>query len=150
MKYRNKRIHAIARINRSKQHRLLLSQQRRLFCIYHGIQKMTPPVPLIYLHAYMTFIPTEITSVRSYGRSSTAYAVCPGCGTAMEREYQKHCDSCGQALLWNSFSKGNIKYKVSVPYKTIHTRDTEPMRGISLHANNKSPQIHKPDLYSYI
>lgn len=150
MKHRSKRAHAIRRIKRSKQQRLRFSQRRRLYCIYHGIQKMTPPVLLIYLHAYMTIIPTEVTTVRSYGRSSTAYAVCPGCSLAMERDYQNHCDSCGQALLWNCFYRGNIRHKISIPSKTANRQNAVPARGISLHAKNTSQHNSKPSVCSYL
>lgn len=52
--------------------------------------------------------PKEVTTIRYYRHSKSGYPVCPACGYAMEREYQKHCEECGQRLAWNQFCKNNI------------------------------------------
>lgn len=44
-----------------------------------------------------------IKTFRHY-RDGSEYPNCPRCGTAIERDYQKFCDNCGQRLKWN-FSK---------------------------------------------
>ena len=44
-----------------------------------------------------------IKTFRHY-RDGSEYPNCPRCGTAIERDYQKFCTSCGQRLKWN-FSK---------------------------------------------
>lgn len=33
------------------------------------------------------------------------YPICPRCGEHIEREYQRHCVLCGQALEWSEFKK---------------------------------------------
>lgn len=39
------------------------------------------------------------------------FSVCPQCGGAIEREYMKHCSSCGQKLSWIGFERVKITYK---------------------------------------
>ena len=34
----------------------------------------------------------------------STYPLCPSCNLPMEREYQRFCDHCGQALDWKGFS----------------------------------------------
>ena len=51
-------------------------------------------------------IPMRVSAVRYlfdgvYG--STVYPICPQCNSTMERDYQKYCDRCGQALDWNHY-----------------------------------------------
>lgn len=50
----------------------------------------------------------EVTVFRYFGHQNTGYAVCPNCGYAMEREYQKHCEQCGQLLGWKRFLRNEI------------------------------------------
>lgn len=38
-----------------------------------------------------------------FGR--VVYPICPHCGGHIEREYQRHCVLCGQALEWSEFKK---------------------------------------------
>ena len=44
-------------------------------------------------------------------KNGDAYAVCPQCHRSLEREYQRFCDRCGQALDWRSYSKALIVLK---------------------------------------
>ena len=55
-------------------------------------------------------IPQPVTAVRCYPSCPElfTYPLCPRCGLAMEREYQRFCEHCGQALDWNGFSKALI------------------------------------------
>ena len=39
------------------------------------------------------------------------FPVCPQCGGAIEREYMKHCSSCGQKLSWIGFKRVKITYR---------------------------------------
>ena len=50
----------------------------------------------------------EVELVQYLGYNKTGYAICPKCGYALEREYQQHCEVCGQLLGWNNFSRGEI------------------------------------------
>ncbi len=45
--------------------------------------------------------PMEVTDIVCY--SQEAFAVCPRCKIALEREFQSYCDRCGQALNWKRF-----------------------------------------------
>ena len=47
--------------------------------------------------------PMLIKTFRHYS-SGNEYPDCPRCGAAIERDYQRFCDNCGQRLKWN-FSK---------------------------------------------
>lgn len=47
----------------------------------------------------------EVEEVRKF--TTTSYPVCPCCGITLEREYQLHCDRCGQALAWNVYCSGD-------------------------------------------
>jgi len=44
-------------------------------------------------------------------KNGDAYPVCPHCHISLEREYQRFCDRCGQALDWTTFSKALIVLK---------------------------------------
>ena len=50
----------------------------------------------------------EVTAVRYYNVSTDGYPICPSCGYALEREFQNHCEECGQLLGWKKFSSGKI------------------------------------------
>lgn len=43
------------------------------------------------------------TVCRDSRRPLDTYAVCPSCGTSIEREYQKYCCECGMKLLWKDY-----------------------------------------------
>ena len=48
-------------------------------------------------------VPMAVSSFRYiydtvYG--PTTYSVCPRCECTLERDYQRYCDRCGQALKW--------------------------------------------------
>lgn len=55
----------------------------------------------------ISFIPPamEVKRIRKYGNSS--YPVCPWCALTLDREYQLHCDRCGQPLAWNIYDSGD-------------------------------------------
>ena len=58
--------------------------------------------------AYRT--PMPVTAVRYYPACPDlfTYPLCPRCGLTMEREYQRFCEHCGQALDWKDLSKAII------------------------------------------
>lgn len=56
--------------------------------------------------------PMQITETRHSGGSAWVYYVCPRCGSSVEREYQKYCESCGQKLAW-SFLEAR-QYHISI------------------------------------
>lgn len=39
---------------------------------------------------------------------SSYYAVCPRCGSLLERDYAAFCDRCGQHLGWTDYGKAVI------------------------------------------
>ena len=41
-------------------------------------------------------------------RSGGTFPVCPRCGSAMEREYQRYCDRCGQRLGWKELRRARM------------------------------------------
>lgn len=43
-------------------------------------------------------------------RCGSIYPVCPFCNAAVEREYQKHCSRCGQALEWSSYPETEAEH----------------------------------------
>ena len=55
-------------------------------------------------------LPMSVAAVRCYShcRNNPTFSLCPRCDCTMEREYQSFCDSCGQALGWEQFSKAII------------------------------------------
>ena len=55
-------------------------------------------------------IPMPVVAVRAYPAAPKlfTYPLCPKCSLPMEREYQRFCDHCGQALDWIAFSKAVI------------------------------------------
>lgn len=40
--------------------------------------------------------------------SGGIFPLCPRCGSAMEREYQRYCDRCGQRLGWKEMRQARI------------------------------------------
>ena len=54
------------------------------------------PMPVTHIHCYYC------------SNGMTGYPVCPNCKTTMEREFQRHCDRCGQCLDWKLFSQATI------------------------------------------
>ena len=54
--------------------------------------------------------PMPVTSVRFYPECPDlfTYPLCPRCALPMEREYQRFCEHCGQALDWKAFPKAVI------------------------------------------
>ena len=59
--------------------------------------------------------PSEVTSIRYFTHSKTSSAVCPSCNCSIEREYQKHCDQCGQLLGWKRFIRNDVKVIIIKP-----------------------------------
>ena len=55
-------------------------------------------------------IPQTVTAVRYYPACPhlLTYPICPRCGLTVEREYQRFCDHCGQALDWKCLSKAVV------------------------------------------
>jgi len=48
-------------------------------------------------------IPLSVRHIRKLGNDGY-YPVCPKCNKTMEREFQAHCDRCGQKLKWDRFT----------------------------------------------
>ena len=69
--------------------------------------KVAPALPYMRVELYVEQ-KKEVTAFRYYGYEKTGYPICPNCGYAMEREYQKHCEQCGQLLAWNKFNRNEI------------------------------------------
>ena len=58
-------------------------------------------------------VPMRVSAVRYlfdgvYG--PTTYPICPQCKSTMDRDYQKYCDRCGQALDWKHYSHALIVF----------------------------------------
>lgn len=69
--------------------------------------QVAPALPYIKVELYMEQ-KKEVTDFRYFGYADTGYAICPNCGYALEREYQKYCDQCGQLLGWKKFGRGEF------------------------------------------
>ena len=69
--------------------------------------KVVPALPYMRVELYVEQ-KKEVTAVRYYGYDNAGYAICPNCGYALEREYQKHCDQCGQLLGWKKFIRDEV------------------------------------------
>lgn len=41
-------------------------------------------------------------------RNGDIFPICPRCQITLEREYQKFCDRCGQALNWDTYSNAQL------------------------------------------
>ena len=69
-----------------------------------GDDEKPPPCSVCYR------FPMLVTSVRFYPECPDlfTYPLCPRCALPMEREYQRFCEHCGQALDWDCFSKAVI------------------------------------------
>ena len=56
-------------------------------------------------------VPIRVSAVRTYQDSlfgTTCFPVCPRCRVSLEREYQRYCDRCGQALNWSMYSQARL------------------------------------------
>ena len=84
-----------------KQFRILLSSGKRIPTVW------TPSTPRIKVELLLERS-AEVELVQYLGYTKTGYAICPKCGYALEREYQQHCEVCGQLLGWKKFSQGEI------------------------------------------
>lgn len=51
--------------------------------------------------------PMQVRELAQY-RSGELFPVCPRCKSAMEREYQRYCDRCGQRLGWERLSRALV------------------------------------------
>lgn len=51
--------------------------------------------------------PMAVRELARY-RSGEMFPVCPQCGSAVEREYQKYCDRCGQCLSWKELRRARV------------------------------------------
>ena len=54
---------------------------------------------LLCAMSYRVALP--VTRWVRYAAHGYCYALCPRCGQAMEREYVRFCDRCGQKLRWS-------------------------------------------------
>lgn len=63
------------------------------------------------LHPELVFRrPMPVRAVRCMLLSGrlTGFAVCPQCGSSIEREYQNFCDRCGQMLDWSDYDRSAV------------------------------------------
>lgn len=51
--------------------------------------------------------PMQVRELARY-RSGGTFPVCPQCGSALEREYQRYCDRCGQRLGWRDLRRAQV------------------------------------------
>ena len=49
----------------------------------------------------------QVCELARYGAGGT-FPICPRCGSAMEREYQRYCDRCGQCLGWRELNRARV------------------------------------------
>lgn len=63
---------------------------------------MTTPRVFAAQPKVFRLLPREVQETRTFKNGYT-YAVCPGCGLSMEREFVHYCSNCGQRLSWNGF-----------------------------------------------
>lgn len=74
--------------------------------------------------------PVEVTSIRYFDMAKTSYAVCPACGYAMEREYQQHCEVCGQLLAWNLYAQNAVDViRIGLP-PDYDPSENDPLKGL--------------------
>lgn len=90
--------------SRNRQNRKLfrISQRRKM-----RAAKMAPALPHIKVELYLE-PKKEVTAVRYYHFDTSGYPICPTCGYAMEKEFQKHCEQCGQLLGWKKFIRDEV------------------------------------------
>lgn len=90
--------------SRNRQNRKLfrISQRRKM-----RAAKLAPALPHIRVELYLE-PKKEITAVRYYHFDTSGYPICPTCGYAMEKEFQKHCEECGQLLGWKKFIRDEV------------------------------------------
>ena len=55
-------------------------------------------------------ISLPVTRIRRYTHGDT-YPLCPRCGSCIEREYMRFCNSCGQRLSWRLFSIATVEHR---------------------------------------
>lgn len=58
--------------------------------------------------AYRSPMPVSLRRGYRSAAGEITFPVCPRCQITMEREYQRFCDRCGQALDWKDFSKSMV------------------------------------------
>ena len=54
-------------------------------------------------------IPMPVKEVVVF-KNGGSFPKCPKCSITIEREYQRFCDRCGQALNWDEYHNVNIIY----------------------------------------
>ena len=114
-------------------------RNRKRLCIYlkrkMRAARMAPALPHIRVELYVEQ-KKEVTAIRFYNTEETGYPICPNCGYAMEREYQKYCERCGQLLGWRRFSTGKITVQ--------RIRETGVLKESFLKPNNLSHTVSAP------
>lgn len=105
------RVSAVRKMPETLLDNRLIRRNQKRFCIAlkrkMRAAQMAPALPYIKVELYIEQ-PKEVAAIRYYGYEKTGFFVCPNCGYAMEREYQKHCEQCGQLLAWNKFNRNEI------------------------------------------
>ena len=123
--------------SRNKKNRKLfrISQKRKM-----RAAKVAPTLPYMRVELCMEQA-KEVTAVRYYHFDTSGYPICPTCGYAMEKEFQKHCDQCGQLLGWKKF----IRDEVTVQRITGNTEQQENViRSEKLTKRERTPLYTRP------
>ena len=95
------------KISKKRLCRIIKRQLRASFRKTAKISQLFPHAPLIEIELLIEKR-AEVQAVRIYGYGNSAWAICPNCDNAVERDYQQHCEQCGQLLAWNRFSQGRV------------------------------------------
>ena len=95
------------KITKNRLRRIIKRQLRGSFKKTAKISQLFPKAPLIEIELLIEHR-AEVQVVRIYGYGNTAWAICPNCDNAVERDYQMYCEQCGQLLAWNKFSQGRV------------------------------------------
>ena len=95
------------KISKNRLCRIIKRQLRASFRKTAKISQLFPHAPLIEIELLIEKR-AEVQAVRIYGYGNSAWAICPNCDNAVERDYQRYCEQCGQLLAWNKFSQGRV------------------------------------------
>jgi len=61
----------------------------------------------VFLHILSYRIPMPVIEVLLFA-SGDSYPICPRCDEAIDREYMRFCDCCGQRLSWENFENAAV------------------------------------------
>ena len=61
----------------------------------------------LFIKAVSYRLPLPVSKIIVYA-DNTTYPLCPRCESALEREYVRFCDQCGQKLNWDLFEYARV------------------------------------------